>query len=265
MGAATPLVSNGTNTGLFNLGTSSDLVNTTTLTQNGTTNIAVAFGAGIATATPYTLYNYTTLNGTNIAGFGVAGTHLDGTVTDTGSSIQLTLNSVAPITWNGASNGQWSTGTLNNPALSNFKWSQVPGGRVESVTNDNILFDDTNTGATSIVVNGSVTPASMVFNHSALNYTVDVGAPGQSAGGINGTSALVKNGTGTLTLSTAARFSWGVTAGSVPLRAATLVGTILPAPDRLLLWLPALPSGSPWAITWIRFMAIIFPGVAASS
>ena len=228
MGATTPLVSNGTNTGLFNLGTSSDLVNTTTLTQNGTTNIAVAYGAGIAAATPYTLYNYTTLNGTNSAGFVVAGTHLDGTVTDTGSSIQLTLNSVAPLTWNGASNGQWNTGTLNNPALSNFNWAQAPGGRVESVTNDNILFDDTNTGATGIVVNGSVTPASMVFNHSALNYTVDVGAPGQSAGGINGTSALVKNGSGTLTLLGAVNFTGPVTVngGTLQLGNDSRVGTL---------------------------------------
>ncbi len=228
---ANALVSNGTNNAVFNLGTSSDLVNAGTLTQNGSTNIAVAYGPG-AVPGVYTLYNYTNpINGTNgFGGFTTGGSHVDGTLSNTGSSIQLTLNSANPIVWNGASNGQWNTGTANNPALPNFSWAAVPGGRVEFLTNDNVRFDDTNTGSTTIVVNGTVTPATMVFDHSALNYTVDTLAAGQTGGNIAGTTGLTKNGSGTLTLLGAPTFTGplNVNGGTLQLggdsRVATLTG-----------------------------------------
>ncbi len=221
------LVSAGTNSAVFNLGTSSDLVNAGTLTQNGTSNIAVVNGPGLAPGT-FTLYNYTTLNGTNgFSGFKIGG-HVDGALSNTGTAIQLTLNSTAPLVWNGSSNGQWNTGNLNNPSLSNFSWAAVPGGRVEFVSHDNVRFDDTNTGSTNIVVNRDVTTGALVFDHSTLNYTVDTLAPGQTGGNILGTSGLVKKGTGTLTLLGAPLFTGNVNvdAGTLQLGSDSRVGTL---------------------------------------
>jgi fibronectin-binding autotransporter adhesin len=213
------LVSSGTNQAVFNLGTSSDLVNAGTLTQNGTTNISVLYGPGLAPGT-YSLFDYGTLGGsTGFSGFAF-GNHVDGTlVNNTGAgSIDAAIASVTPLRWTGGSNGLWTAGSLTNPVLSNFHWAPDADDKVEFVNFDNVLFDDTNTGTTSIRVISTVTPGSIEFNNSTLDYTVDNLAPTWgTAGNIGGATGIIKNGTGTTTLLGANTFT-----GPISVNAGTL-------------------------------------------
>jgi fibronectin-binding autotransporter adhesin len=204
------LTSSGANSAVFNLGTASDLVNAGTLTQNGTTSVSIAHSAGIAAGT-YTLFDYGTLAGSNgFTGFALQG-HVDGALQNnvgTGA-IELVLNSAAPLTWTGANNGLLAPGSLTNPLLPNFAWAPAPGGRVDYVAGDNLLFDDSATGTTSITVTGTVAPNSLRFNNSSLDYTID--------GAFTGLTGLVKDGTGTATLLATQTFN-----GPVAVNAGTL-------------------------------------------
>ena len=193
-------------------------MNAGTLNQNGTTNIFVVPAAGFTPGT-YTLFNYTTLGGTN--GSPASPSPIPTWMASSSTVVHpldLTLNSVTPLRWTGASNGLWSSGSVNNPILSNFHWAPDADDHVESVNNDNVLFDDTNTGTTTIRGQSHYHAwLHRIQQQFALNYTVDSAAPGIAAGNITGTTGLVKNGTGTLTLLGANTFT-----GVIALNAGTL-------------------------------------------
>lgn len=214
LGITNALVSSGTNSAVFNLGTSSDKVTAGTLTQDGTTAISVAHSAGIAAGT-YTLFDYGTLGGsTGFAGFSLQG-HVDGTLQNNAGTgaVELVLNSANPLVWSGVSNNILTPGSLTNPLLPNFAWAAAPGGQVEYVAGDNLRFDDTATGSTSIVLNGTIAPNSLVFDHSTVDYTID--------GVFSGTTGLTKDGTGTLTLIGAQTISGPVTVNAGTLQLGT--------------------------------------------
>ena len=205
------VISGGTNTAIFNLGTASDLINVGTLTQNGTTNVVVTPGIGYGPGT-YKLYDYTTLDGTNgFGGFSLAANHIDATLVNNvgAGSIDLQVNSASVPTWSGVSNGIWQAGSMTNPILPNFTFAPAPGGQVEFVNNDAVLFDDSATGTTSIAINGTVTPAVTRFNNAAKPYTIN--------GVIPGTGSIIKDGSGIATL-----LSTPTTIGGLDINAGTL-------------------------------------------
>jgi autotransporter-associated beta strand protein len=187
------IVSSDVNTAVFDIGTASDLLNVGGITQNGTTNVVVAPGPGFAAGT-YTLINHGgSLAGTNgFAGFSLAANHIDGSLVNGPTSISLQLNSTAVPTWSGLSNGIWTVGSLNNPQLPNFAFAPAPGGQVEFVNNDAVLFDDSAVGTTNIITNGTVSPAATRFNNSSQNYSI--------TGAISGVGTITKDGSGSVTL-----------------------------------------------------------------
>ena len=209
------IVSTGANFGIFNIGATSDQVSVGTLQQDGTTQISVVLGSGATAGTPYTIFDYGTLAGSGgFGGYSVLPSHISASLANnaTTGAIELTLNSVERVTFTGASNNILVNGSLTNPTLSNFAWSPAAGGAVEAVTGDNVTFDDTATGSTSLFIGtGGFSPNSLVFNNTAKNYTVD--------GVISGTTGLVKDGTGTLQFLGAQTFNGPVTinAGTVRL------------------------------------------------
>ena len=184
------LTSNGANAAVFNVGTSSDAVAVGgALTQNGTTTVSIVPGVGYG-AGSYPLY-------TAGGGVGGAGTfvlpqvHLDAALQTTAGGVNLVVNSAAVPAWSGASNNIWATGSFTNPVTPNWAYAPQPGGLVEFVAGDSVLFDDSATGSTRVLVSGTVAPTSTRFNNSALDYVIE--------GTIGGAGPVVKDGTGRVT------------------------------------------------------------------
>ncbi len=172
----------------------------------------------------------------NIIGFGsFAGSSTDftlGTVTGTtsrqsvgglslnGSNLALTINGDSPK-WTGAQSSEWTTNTIGGSS----NWKLVTAGTTtDYLASDEVLFDDTATGSTSVdISSANVAPATTTFNNSSKNYTIS------SSGGFgisNGT--LTKNGTGTVTLTTANTYTGATTinGGTLQLGDGTTDGSI---------------------------------------
>jgi autotransporter-associated beta strand protein len=111
------------------------------------------------------------------------------------------INGDTPI-WTGLASGAWTTTALGTP----FNWKlQIAGTNTEFLSNDQVIFDDSATGTTAVTINdATVAPASVTFTNFTKNYTVS-GTLGITSG------LLVKNGTGSVTISTANTYSGGTT------------------------------------------------------
>jgi autotransporter-associated beta strand protein len=115
--------------------------------------------------------------------------------------LTLTLNTgtftTLAKTWTGAQSSVWETGASAN-------WKTPTGVGTVFFLGDSVTFLD-NGAPNSVVLNSIVTPANTTFVNSALNYTLT------GSGGIAGSGALIKMGTGTLMLGDAtAIFTGGV-------------------------------------------------------
>ncbi len=111
-----------------------------------------------------------------------------GLITGSGS-IQV---GVGQVVWTGRLNSQWTTNLLAAP----YNWSY--NSNAENYADGSaVLFDDTLTNNSTVnITNGNVTPAQVNFNNNKTNYTF------LGTNGIVGSCALVKNGTGSVTLNT---------------------------------------------------------------
>jgi autotransporter-associated beta strand protein len=104
------------------------------------------------------------------------------------SYVRLTVTgSAASLLWSGTNGSAWDLSTTN--------W--LNGSAADKFFNlDSVLFDDTSTNGLVTVspFTSSNQPAFMVVSNNARNYTLN-------GGGIAGQTAIVKSGSGTLTLS----------------------------------------------------------------
>ena len=120
-------------------------------------------------------------------------------VNNTGNnSVDLNVLANDQITWNGnVAGGIWDTNnTANwtwNGSATTYQQTNVPG--------DGVLFDDTATGTTNVVLNQIVSPLVVVFNNTNKIYTLS------GTGAISGTNSLIKNGPGYVTLANANSYS----------------------------------------------------------
>ena len=110
-----------------------------------------------------------------------------------GTALNLNVTNDTPK-WTGLDNGNWQTGSTG--ASSN--WKLVTGGAAtDFIASDNVLFDDSATGTTSISISAAnVSPTTTIFDNTSLNYTVS------GSFGIAGAGTLTKNGGGSLSLET---------------------------------------------------------------
>ncbi|MFT3788417.1 MAG: autotransporter-associated beta strand repeat-containing protein [Tepidisphaeraceae bacterium] len=209
----------------FDIGASaSDLINVSgPVTVGGT----VAFTPNyIGTVTPG---NYTIINATSITGdpsaWTPAGPRGGSPTLSIVGGTQLVLNipsGAAPATlnWSGSASTAWDTSAVTNwyntGTLAADKFYQ----------SDTVYFKDTSDGVnppttTTVALNGTVNPGPVVFDNSAVTYTVS------GSGKISGATTLTKSGSGTVNLSTANDYSGGTTlnAGTLNLGSLGSVGT----------------------------------------
>jgi autotransporter-associated beta strand protein len=118
--------------------------------------------------------------------------------------IEVTGNP-AVLTWTGANGGVWDLNTTDN------NWTGGPSNTFYNL--DTVTF--TNSGATgAVTIAGTVQPVVLNVNNSTLAYTF------AGSGAIGGSARLVKNGSGTLTLSQTGANTF---TGGTTLNAGTLV------------------------------------------
>jgi autotransporter-associated beta strand protein len=195
--------------GALNVNTSGSvgIAVTGALTTNGAGSVTLNVPVGLpwATGTTYDLVSFGTLNGalTNFVTGSIAGLGARQTPTTVlhGNNVAIMINGDTPV-WTGVANGAWTSTPIGAP----FNWKlQLAGTDTEFLVNDQVIFDDTATGTSTVTINGAaVTPASVTFNNSTKAYTVS-GAFGISSG------LLLKNGTGSVAISTANTYTGGTT------------------------------------------------------
>lgn len=97
---------------------------------------------------------------------------------------------LAQPVWAGTVNGKWDNTTEN--------WKdQVSGNNGIFVNPAPAVFNDTAAGVTGVTLDQTVSPASVTFNNSTKAYTLT------GTGGISGSTGLLKQGSQSLTISTA--------------------------------------------------------------
>ena len=189
------------------LNTTAPLINTGAFTANGTINVGLQNGAVLSSAA-HALIDYTSFSGTGTfpAGSFTLGARSTGTIVNDLANTVLNLVVAADTPkWTGLDSGNWVVGTTGP----NKNWRLTTAGTAtDYIEGDVVLFDDTATGTTDVVINtATVSPSATTFNNSTKTYTVS------STGGfgIAGIGGLTKNGAGGVTISTANAYTGGTT------------------------------------------------------
>ena len=101
------------------------------------------------------------------------------------------------LRWFGGNNSTWDTGTSKN-------WYNLSTSAADyCYAGDNVTFNDTPGTATAVNISALVEPGSVTVSNTNANYTFD------GTGSIGGITSLVKNGPGSLMISTSNTYSGG--------------------------------------------------------
>jgi autotransporter-associated beta strand protein len=213
LNATNTLTLNG-NTLFFGLSTvvnSDQIVIAGNLVLNGANIVQLSAPSGSIPAGTYTLMTYPSKTGSGTLALQAAYPNATLNVGATSVTLNVTATSYVPgAVWQGAVSGVWDGGALN--------WTRNGTGSSAYVAGDSVTFDDTAAGNFTVSSGSLVAPGSVTFNNSINNYTVSAA--------IGGSGPLVKNGSGTLTLSGANTYTNTTTLNSGTLRFAG--GSALP-------------------------------------
>lgn len=186
-----------------------DVTNDLTV-SGGAGSVAVNIGTTPLSVGTYTLVTHGALSGTGVSAFAI-GTNPGGpftyTLSDNGSALQLTVATSA-LFWNGNNGASWST--ANN-------WKNGSGSAVSFSNGAAVVFNDDATTLNVDLSSVDVSPLSVTFaNSSSYDYTL----AGSKA--ITGSAALLKSGTGSVTLDNTNSFTGDVTINQGTLNASTI-------------------------------------------
>jgi autotransporter-associated beta strand protein len=185
---------------------------------NGATYDLITFDTLTGGLTDFTKGTITGISGRQNAVLGLSST-----------AVTLAVSGDNPV-WTGVGSQTWTTAPTNDNTGPNA-WALKSGHTATNFwVNDAVEFNDTyNLGSgptavtnSTVTITGGVAPVSTTFNNSSVNYTVN---SSDSTGITAGT--LIKNGTGSVTISTANTYSGGTTlnAGTLNVNNASAIGT----------------------------------------
>ena len=193
-------------------GTAVAPVKTGSLVLNGPVTINILGGIFTAGQT-YPLISYTGISGAGGFSLGLIPPGITATLVTNSGNIALSVSAAVPLVWKGAVSTNWDLGLTANWTISGSGAAYGDGSTVQ--------FDDT-ASVTNVWVAATVAPGLLLATNNAKNFII-----GGSA--ITGAGSLVKNGTGTLTLTGANTYggSTAVNAGRLVLSSAqTGTGTV---------------------------------------
>ncbi|HZJ13493.1 MAG TPA: autotransporter-associated beta strand repeat-containing protein, partial [Chthoniobacteraceae bacterium] len=217
------------------------ILTTTALTPTAPTTLKL-LGTALASTngTPFTLIDYTDpLAGMGFGGFSLSlPFRVTGSLVDNSANTSIDVNLTVGIPkWNGTVNADWNIDTVGDGSVGTANWVSASGPNTyieNGVNSDAVIFDDTATGPTTVNLTAALNPAGVSVNNSTKNYVFT------GAGSINGTTGLVKAGTGTLTIANTTFNNYtggtridggtlqlgdGITAGAGDIAGAILVNT----------------------------------------
>jgi autotransporter-associated beta strand protein len=144
----------------------------------------------------HSLISYGSLGGTGVGAFtlGPLPPRFAATLVDNGAGSSIDLNVTAsdyPV-WSGALGSEWSTSVLTAPK--NWVLSSNGATATDFISGESVVFNDNATGTTVDVSGADVQAARVHFNHTTKNYLLT------GSHSISSTSELLKEGTGTLTI-----------------------------------------------------------------
>jgi fibronectin-binding autotransporter adhesin len=179
------------------------------LTVNGPATINLA-GSQFAPGT-FTLITYGSGGVGGTGGFsalhlGTLPAGVQAQLVNSGSSVDLQILALPRnLTWQGTVNGVWDINGTSN--WLNTDTSAKASYNEANNIGDNVTFDDTATGTTSITLNTTVHPDVWIANNNGLSYTIS------GNGKISGPAGLQMLGSGTLVLATTNDYSGVTTLG----------------------------------------------------
>lgn len=197
-------------------------VRVTNLIANGTVTVNVI---GNPLLGQYPLIKYSgSIGGAGYAAFVLgavpAGVYVTLNNNTANSSVDLVV-ATNTLIWSGAINSTWDTAVTAN-------WTRA-GGSSTFNTNGVAQFDDSASGSTAVILNTVVNASGLNFANNSKSYSIS------GSGSIVGSAALVKNGTGTVTLSNSNNYAGATTVnagallvhGSIPAGAVTVASNAL--------------------------------------
>jgi autotransporter-associated beta strand protein/T5SS/PEP-CTERM-associated repeat protein len=169
-----------------------------TLTLNGTVTVNIADAQPALGSFPIITYAGAKAG----SGSFVLGTLPNGvaaTLSDNGTgTVTLNITSISMPVCTGAQSNIWDTTTQNWIDL-------VSGSPIVFADGAPVLFDDTATGSTDVVLNSTVAPSGVTFNNSNLPYTLT------GTGKITGSTGLLVKGSAPVTITGLQNDHTGVT------------------------------------------------------
>jgi fibronectin-binding autotransporter adhesin len=192
------------------------LINITSggLNVGGTTNLSLTNAPAVGI---WDLISYGAAGVTNPGNFGtISGpaTPYTYTVVNNTTNNEIDLAVSGSLSWTGYTNGapgtpdsNWNT-TSTNWAGGGMAVSFANGGVVDAIFNDSNAIGGGNANSTVTIQGTGVTPKSVLFNNSAVNYLVQ-NASGVT--GISGTASVTKSGPGTVFFESSNSYTGGTT------------------------------------------------------